>query len=1355
MTYTEFVESKALVLDKIIEHKQNRTLEFYFRSREFMEPSQLAFELQSFFPFVDHLKVHLQELKENPDPPQKKDILSESKDENTEKEDFSFEEYQKKKLLKKSKEIKEYVPPKKKAEKNSVETVVLKPGDMLCGKPFEKDPIPIGEIDFSDTIHQNGVCFEGTVFQVEKKEISEKSVLYTIALTDYTGSIFLKKFVQKNKEKELNIFDQYFKKGNSVKVFGNIEYDDFVKDKVLKLIAAQLLEPNVRKDTSEEKRVELHMHTQYSAVDAVSKVGQIIQRAKDFGHKTIGITDHGVLQAYPDLQKQAKGAGIKVLYGLEGYLVDTGTKIVKGIKDSTFDQEFVFFDLETTGTSVYTDKVIEIAAVIVKNGEIRNTYQTFVNPHQKLPPKITELTGITDQMASQGVEEDEGFQGLIDFIGDRIIAAHNATFDTAFLNRWLKKTGTSFEYTVIDTLPLARAVVPEVARYNMGRLCSFFKIKNQHAHRAIDDSIASAKVMNELFKRAEDRNVFEVQKLNTLLDMESMAKRISHTNHVTIYAKNQKGLHDLYELVSDSHLKYFNNRPRIPKEVLAEKRENLLIGSACSSGELFEAILDKAPDDVLLNIASFYDYLEVMPIENNRYLIFKNPSINEETLRNFNRKIIEIGEKANIPVVATGDVHFVDPQDHIFREIIKYKQARSSKGVQPPLYYRNTQEMIEEFNYLSPEKAFEIVVTNTNKIADLIDDVKPVPDGTFPPIIEGSEQELREKCESKAHEIYGEQLPEIVEKRMERELSSIIDNGYSVLYIIAQKLVQHSEEDGYLVGSRGSVGSSFAAMLCGITEVNSLPPHYVCPKCKHSEFIEGQDLTGPDLEDKDCPVCATRMKKDGYDIPFETFLGFEGDKEPDIDLNFSGDNQGAAHAFTEELFGEGKTFRAGTISTIAEQTAFGYVRSYLDDIGKTVSKAEMERLKEGCTGIKKTTGQHPGGIMVVPRDRDICEFTPVQHPADDVNSDTITTHFDYHSISGRLLKLDILGHDDPTMLRKLQNLTHQDPRKIPLDDKKVISLFTDTSSLDFKTECSLKLGTSGIPEFGTPFTKQMVMDIKPKHFSDLVKISGLSHGTDVWTNNAQTLIRNKTATIKEVICTRDDIMLGLINMGLPSKDSFTIMECVRKGKGLTPEQEKEMRDHKVPEWYINSCKTIKYMFPKAHAVAYVVMAFRIAWYKINYPLAYYACFFGIRAKEFDLKTIISGKEAIETEIKRLEDLHRSGELTNKEKDSLTSLELALEMYCRGYECKPIDLKKSHYSDFVIDGNSIIPPFTSVSGLGEAAAKSLYDVIHGEGVLSQEELLEKTKLTKTNLASLEEVGCLSELPKSNQVTFFNF
>ncbi len=1263
-----------------------------------------------------------------------------------EENDFNLDDWKEEQLKNEKKKEKELSLKAKEATHK-----LLEPGQYVFGKEIKKESIPIIDVDFSNEYPEKDISLEGTIFKTETKD-TKKGTIFSFYITDYTCSIVVQTFISNKKEEINKIISANLTEGKRIKVFGNIEFNEFQKEKILRARSIQILEPVKRIDTAEDKRIELHLHSQYSTLDGVAKVKDIVNRAIENNYEAIGITDHGVLQAYPEFQRLTKGTNLKVLYGVEANMVDTQSRIIIGNTDLTIDDEIVFFDLETTGTSIYKDQVIEIAAVVLKNGKITDSFQTLVNPHIPIPKKITEITGITNQDVHEGIEEDEAFEKFFEFVNNRVLVAHNATFDIGFVKRWLNKHDKPFEFTFIDSLPLARALVPEISRYNMNRLCSFFKIKNERAHRAKEDSEASAKVLVKLFDRARDKGVIKLKDLNSLIDIKTMALKNPHTNHIIVYALNQKGLYKLYQLVSDSHMKYFYKYPRIPKEILQENRENLLFGSACNKGELYEAILDGSPDEVLREIAEFYDYLEIQPVQNYSHLKRNGIKLSKEQLEDINNKIIQIGKETNKLVIATSDAHFLDPQESIFREIIKSATSKQNPSNKAPLYLRTTHEMLEEFKYLGYDLARDVVIENPKKLLEFFGDVKPIPDGTFPPVIEGADEEIRDMTYKRAHEIYGKNLPKFVEKRIKRELDSIISNGYAVLYLIAQKLVKHSEDAGFIVGSRGSVGSSFVAYLCGITEVNSLRAHYVCPNCHYTEEVKENGVIGPDLKDKTCPHCQTNLRKEGFDIPFETFLGFEGDKEPDIDLNFSGDNQAEAHRYTEELFGEGKTFRAGTISTIQEASAFGYVKNFFEEQGSDIPKAEIERLKVGCTGIKRTTGQHPGGIMVVPKSKDIFEFTPIQYPADDINSPNITTHFDYHSISGRLLKLDILGHDDPTMLRRLELLTGVNPREIPLDDKDVISLFTSTDSLNFKKKCDIKLGNFGIPEFGTSFVYQMIRDLKPKTFSDLIRVSGWSHGTDVWTGNAQQLVKSNKK-VDEIISTRDDIMLTLLSKGLEPIDSFTIMEKVRKGKGLSDEDIKTMKKHNVQDWFIESCQKIQYLFPKAHAVAYVIMAFRIAWYKIHYPLAYYACFFGIRSKEFDLPIISAGMDAVNDEIKRINELSRYGKLSNKDNQSLVSLQLALEMYARGFNCLNIDLEKSHYNEFKIEDNALRPPFNTINGMGDTAAESLYNTIKNNKILSQEDLLNKSKITKTNLNTLEDLGCLKNMPKSNQISFF--
>lgn len=1222
-----------------------------------------------------------------------------------------------------------------------------KPGDVVTGRKISKPIECLKDVDFSINGESEGknLVIKGWVFGVNTRALKNNKTLLTFNITDNTNSITCKIFTDKEEIIEGISEDSWYV------IEGKINYDEYSQEMMFYPRNINLSKETIRTDDAPVKRVELHMHSQFSAMDAVSKVEKIMKQASEFGHDTIGITDHGVLQAYPEMMELGKRKKIKVLYGVEAYLVEDQLNMVFGELDQDFSGEFIFFDLETTGLVPGNHKIIEIAAVKIKNKQIIDSFSTLVNPHCEIPPLITNLTNITNQMVADGMEEKEALEKFLEFSGDNILVAHNAPFDMSFFNKALEVHNIIRENTAVDTLAMSRCLLTQITRHNLKKLCSHFKIEILNHHRALDDASASAKVFVKLLDLAAKKGCTSIQTLNTLSSRERSI-RINPTNHVIIYAKNQAGIKDLYRLVSESHLNYFYKKPRIPKSLLVENRGNLLVGSACEAGELFSAMVHNKSQDEIQQIANFYDYLEIQPLGNNQYLIDKNSIPDQEALKELNKRIIDLGKSLNKLVVATGDVHFVNKEDALYREILFTGQGYKDAGKQPPLYYRTTQEMLEEFDYLDEETARAVVIDNPRKIAALIEAVLPIPDGTYPPVIEGSDEEIREMVEDRAKELFGYPLPDIVEKRIKKELDSIIGNGYSVLYLIAQKLVHHSMEDGYLVGSRGSVGSSFVATLCGITEVNPLAPHYRCPNCKHSEFFNSTEVgVGPDLKDTCCPHCNTKLEKDGFDIPFETFLGFEGDKEPDIDLNFSGENQAEAHRYTEVLFGKGKVFRAGTISTIAEKTAFGFVKNYFDEKEVKPTRAELERVIQCCAGVKKTTGQHPGGIMVVPTYKDIYDFCPVQRPADDTESDTITTHFAYESISGRLLKLDILGHDDPTMLKMLKDFTDIDPVGIPLDDEKTMSLFTSTKALDFKdNDFDSPLGVCGIPEFGTSFVREMLLDTKPTAFSDLIRISGLSHGTDVWLNNAQDLIRDNKATIKEAICTRDDIMIYLIYAGLEAKTAFTIMEAVRKGKGLKPEWEEDMRANKVPEWYIDSCKKIKYMFPKAHAAAYVTMAFRIAWYKVYYPLAYYATYFSVRASEFDAQLISQGKSAVVMRMNQIKEL--GTKVSNKEKSLLTVLEIAHEMMCRGYMFKNVDVYESHFGQFRIVGDALLPPLNALEGIGDKAAQRIFEEALLRPYMSREDLQSRTKISKSVIETLEKQGCLNQLPASNQITF---
>ncbi|RKD34765.1 PolC-type DNA polymerase III [Thermohalobacter berrensis] len=1218
---------------------------------------------------------------------------------------------------------------------------------LLYGKQIDNDVIKISEIH----TETGTAIIEGEIFDVEVKNLKKgNKKLYIFNITDFTNSITVKVFANK---KSQEVLDSNLKDGLYVRVQGNVVYDNFIKQLIVMCKAIKIVNKPLRVDDCNEKRVELHVHTQMSSMDGVSSFKDIAKRASEWGHKAIAITDHGVVQSFPEGMEAGKKYGIKVLYGVEGYVVNDSKPIVINYNDEPLNCEYVVFDIETTGLSPTNDKITEIGAVKIRNNEIVDRFNQLINPEVEIPEKIVKLTGITNELVKDKPTIEEVLPKFIDFIGDSVIVAHNANFDTSFIKENCRRLDLNLNNPILDTLELTRALFPKLKSHRLNKVCEHLNVKLENHHRAVDDSEATAKVLLKCFTLLQQKEVEKLEDLNKIFTDKKINKS-DKAYHIVIFAKNYRGLKNLYKIVSESHLKYFYRKPRIPKSLIAKYKEDLILGTACEAGELYKAILENKGYNEIRDIVNFYDYLEIQPIDNNLHLIEKGFVKDKEGLRQINRKIVSLGNKFNKPVVATGDVHFLDPQDEAFRRILMHGQGFADADNQAPLYFKTTNEMLEEFSYLGKEKAKEVVIKNPNFIANMIEDMLPIPEGTFPPKIEGSEEELRKMTYRKAKSIYGDPLPEIVEDRLERELNSIIKNGYAVLYIIAQKLVTKSLKDGYLVGSRGSVGSSFVATMSDITEVNPLPPHYVCPKCKNSEFItDGSIGSGVDLPDKDCPKCGTKYEKDGHDIPFEVFLGFEGDKEPDIDLNFAGEYQPVAHKYTETLFGKGHVFRAGTIGTIAEKTAYGFVKKYFDEKKVAVNNAEINRLVKGCTGVKRTSGQHPGGLMVVPQDKEIFDFTPIQYPANDKSSGVITTHFDYHSISGRILKLDILGHDVPTIIKMLEDLTGVDPQQIPLDDKQTLKIFTSTEPLGIsKEDINCEVGTLGIPEFGTKFVRQMLIDTKPNSFAGLVRISGLSHGTDVWLNNAQDLVKNGVATLEEVISTRDDIMLYLIYNGLNKKKSFKIMEKVRKGKGLTEEEEQYMRENNIPDWYIESCKKIKYMFPKAHAVAYTMMSFRIAYFKVYYPEAFYATYFTSKAMDFDADLITKGEETVKEKIKELESLGNNK--TAKEKNLLTVLEVALEMYKRGLKFEKVDLYKSDSDKFLIGKNGIIPPLKSLQGVGENAAKSIAKERENGQFLSIEDLVNRAKVTKTVIEALKGHGCLDGMPESNQLSLFS-
>ena len=1209
------------------------------------------------------------------------------------------------------------------------------------------------------------VCIDGEILGMEDKETKTGKVILSINIYDGTSTMTCKAFLPGKNAK--NIVKR-LGKTKAVKLAGRAQMDAFSNELTIMantIVESTPLPKTTREDKAEVKRVELHMHTKMSAMDAMTSATDLIKRAMSWGMKSIAITDHGVVQAFPEAYHLLgrDNPDMKVIYGVEAYLVPDKEKSVKNPRGQVLeDATYCVLDLETTGISITTEKITEVGIMKVKNGEVIDEFEMFVNPEKPIPQRVVEVTNITDEMVKDAETIDKVFPKILEFVGDSIIVAHNASFDVGFLKHNAKLLGYEFNNTYIDTLPLAKDLFPDLKKYKLGKIADSLGIEVDVAHRALADVDTTVKVFNVMLKKLKDKGINTVDEIDSATkDPEAQKEEFKkqRSYHAIILAKNYVGLRNLYKLVSISHLHYFYKNPRILKSIYKKYSEGLILGSACEAGELYQAIELGKSDEEIENIARDYDYLEIQPIGNNEFLVRNGVVPDREYLKDINRKIVELGEKLGKLVVATCDVHFMDPQDEIYRRILEAGQGYKDADEQAPLYLRTTEEMLKEFEYLGEEKAYEVVVTNTNKVSDMCDRIDPISPEKCPPHIPGCEEDIKNIAYKKAHELYGDPLPEIVQTRLDKELNSIISNGYSVMYIIAQRLVWKSNEDGYIVGSRGSVGSSLVAFMTGITEVNSLQPHYRCPKCKYSEFDDYGVGNGFDLPDKDCPKCGTKMAKDGMDIPFETFLGFNGDKEPDIDLNFSGEYQAKAHKYTEVIFGKGTTFKAGTVGTVAEQTAFGYVKKYYEERNIPINKAEIARISVGCQGIKRTTGQHPGGIIVVPKGREIYEFTPVQHPADDPNSDIITTHFDYHSIDGNLLKLDILGHDDPTVIRMLQDITGIAPTEVPLDDKETMSIFSSTKALGVTPEqIHSEVGTYGIPEYGTKFARGMLLDTHPTTFDELIRISGLSHGIDVWLGNAQSLIEQGIVTLQQAICCRDDIMIYLMKKGLPPDKSFKIMEAVRKGKvakGKEPKWKDEyiplMLEHDVPEWYIKSCEKIKYMFPKAHAAAYVTNAFRIAWFKVHIPLAYYAAFFTIRAKAFDAEVMINGKEKVKNKMKEIEMMGNNA--TPKDKDMYDDLELVLEMYERGLRFLPIDLYKSHATKFQVEGDSLRPPLNSIAGLGNVAAEGIMKARQEEKFMSIDDLKIRSKVGDSVTELLRQFGCLEGMSQSNQLSLF--
>lgn len=1261
--------------------------------------------------------------------------------------------------------------------------------DVFYGRECEGELVEIKEL--SDGSGE--VCIRGQIINIEEKELRNGKFIFICAFSDFTDTITFKIFSSAD---DKAVYEEELQQGSFYRLKGVVDYDDYARELSIKSIRGIKHIPDFRtprKDTAINKRVELHMHTVMSEMDSVVDIETIMKRASDWGHKALAITDHGVVQAFP-VAFHTKGLrdDFKIIYGVEGYFVDDLKDLIISSRNQPLDTEYVVFDIETTGLSAKHNKIIEIGAVKVKSGEIIGRFSEFINPQEPIPYQIEQLTSINDAMVENAPTIDIILPKFIEFCKDAVVVAHNAAFDTGFIKKFAKDMGLNFSNTILDTMTLSYMLLPGLGKYTLDRLCKEFNVINKHHHRAIDDAEATYQIFLKLYGMLKLKGIETLDELNKIGAASADIIKKARPHHGIILAKNEIGRINLYRLISESHINYFNRNPRMPMSLINKYREGLIIGSACEAGELFQAIVNDAPDEEISRLVNFFDYLEIQPLGNNEFMLRKeNPHYTWEDLKNFNKRIVELGEQFNKPVVATCDVHFLDPEDSIYRAIIMSSKGFDDANFQPPLYFRTTDEMLAEFEYLGSEKAQEVVITNTNLIADMVEYIEPVRPDKAPPIIENSDETLTSICYERAHQIYGPDLPQIVVDRLEKELNSIISNGFAVMYIIAQKLVWDSNDHGYLVGSRGSVGSSFVATMAGITEVNPLSAHYICPKCHYVDFDSDivkahSGNSGCDLPDMDCPECGTPLIKEGHDIPFETFLGFKGDKEPDIDLNFSGEYQANAHAYTEVLFGKGKAFRAGTIGTVAEKTAYGYVYNYFKDQEKkklrekavelemspkeiqkyieenvkvTKRNCEMERLARGCVGVKRTTGQHPGGMIVLPRHEEIYSFTPIQKPANDMNTDIITSHFEYHSIDHNLLKLDILGHDDPTMIRRLEDLTGLDAKEIRLDDKEVMSLFKSTDVLNITPEDidGVPLGSMGVPEFGTEFAMQMLIDANPQNFSDLVRIAGLAHGTDVWLGNAQELIKSGKCTISTAICCRDDIMVYLIHMGLEPGMAFSIMENVRKGlvaKGKCGNWDmwkEEMTAHGVPDWYIWSCGKIKYMFPKAHAAAYVMMGWRVAWFKINYPLEYYTAFFSIRASAFSYELMCFGREKVLFHIHQITAIDKS-KRTAKDEDKLRDLRLVLEMYARGFEFMPIDIYRADDLNFQIIDGKIMPSLASIDGMGAKAAKQLKDAAAGGRFLSKEDMQTRGKIGKSTIEKMSDLGILDDLPDTNQLSF---
>ena len=1234
-------------------------------------------------------------------------------------------------------------------------------GKLIFGKhPVKKQPVPMNTLE----LDMGTVVVEGDVFYVEHRELKKRGAwVVSFDITDYTSSIRVSKFFPGDEGKPIV---EGVKKGQHLLVQGRLNLNRFDNDLVLEPIAITLGEKTVKEDRAPKKRVELHLHTKMSAMDALTDTKAVVSRAISWEHPAIAITDHGVAQSFPDAWNAAKGK-IKILYGVEAYFINDvdDRVVVHGLQDQAVEGPIVCFDIETTGLDSRRDVITEIGAVVLEDGKITDTFNTFADPGRPLSPEIVQLTGITDQMLEGAPSQEEAIRAFLAFAAGRPLAAHNAEFDMGFIAEGCRRYQIPFEATSLDTLILAQNLLPELGKYKLDVVAAHLNLPAFQHHRASDDAATVAYMLLPFAKMLSDQGVKRLQEINpamTRLRSGGNAKR--HPRHLIVLVRNKTGLRNLYKLISLAHLEHFKRYPIMPKSVINENREGLIFGSACEAGELYQAVMKRKDWAELKRIASWYDFLEIQPLSNNAFMLRpdkngKTLARDEEEIREWNRTILRLGQELGKPVCATGDVHFLDPEDEIYRHVLLDSKGFDDADSPNPLYFRTTEEMLSEFDYLGEEEAYQVVVENTNLVADWCEEIKPLPDGLFAPKLENSVEELNNLVWGKARDLYGENPPQIVVDRINAELTDIINCKYDVIYMSAQKLVQDSLNHGYLVGSRGSVGSSIVAFMSGITEVNSLPPHYRCPKCKHADFDYGPAHgygCGADMPDALCPICGTPYAKDGFNIPFETFLGFGGDKVPDIDLNFSGEYQASAHKYTFELFGNTHVFRAGTIGTVAEKTAFGYVKKYLEARGLQVTKAEENRLAQGCTGVKRTTGQHPGGMVVIPQDKEIYDFCPVQHPADDPNTDIITTHFEYHSMESNLLKLDMLGHDDPSMIRMLEDLTGVNARTdIPLDDPDTMSLFVSSEKLGFVDDKVLgPTGAVAIPEFGTSFVRGMLVDTQPTEFDTLVRLSGFSHGTDVWLGNARDLIVSGTATVREAIGCRDDIMLYLISKGMDEKRSFKIMEAVRKGRGLPEGAEEEMKEHGVPEWYIDSCKKIAYLFPKAHAVAYVMMAFRIAWFKVHRPLAFYAAYFSIRAKAFDEAYMCRGMEVVKAKMREIS--AKDKDATAVEQDMYTTLEVVYEFYLRGFQFDRLDLYRSDATRFQVDEEhkALIPPFVSVAGLGETAAQSIVEQRAGRSFISIEEFSAACpKVSKTHIELLKAAGALGNLPDTSQISLF--